>query len=192
MPNNLQKGFAVPAIIAIVAVVLVLGGIVFYANRSQTTDDKMTQEKAMMEKEAMEQKEKDAMMKADTTETDSMMKKDETSMMDKSDTMMKAGSYEAYAPEKVALASATHDVVLFFKASWCPTCRAVDADIKANLSKIPGSLAILDVNYDNSTVLKQKYGVTYQHTFVQVDKDGNLIKKWSGSPTLSALVSEVK
>jgi len=192
MSNNLQKGFAMPAIIAIVAVVLVLGGIVFYANRSETTDDKMAQEKAIMEKEAMEQKEKDAMMKADTTETDSMMKKDETSMMDKSDTMMKAGSYEAYAPEKVALASATHDVVLFFRASWCPTCRAVDADIKTNLSKIPESLAILDVNYDNSTALKQKYGVTYQHTFVQVDKDGNLIKKWSGSPTLSALVAEIK
>ena len=121
-----------------------------------------------------------------------MMKKDETSMMDKSDTMMKAGSYESYAPEKIALASATHDVVLFFRASWCPICRALDADIKANLSKIPESLAILDVNYDNSTALKQKYGVTYQHTFVQVDKDGNLIKKWNGSPTLSALVSEVK
>ena len=181
MPNNLQKGFAMPAIIAIVAVVLVLGGVVYYANQSRTQEDKMAQEKAMMEKEAMEQKEKDA-----------MMKEDETSMMDKSDTMMKAGSYEAYAPEKVMLASATHDVVLFFRASWCPTCRAVDADIKANLSKIPGSLAILDVNYDNSTALKQKYGVTYQHTFVQVDKDGNLIKKWSGSPTLSALVAEVK
>jgi thiol-disulfide isomerase/thioredoxin len=112
--------------------------------------------------------------------------------MDKGDTMMKAGVYEAYAPEKVMLASATHDVVLFFKASWCPSCRAVDGDIKTNLSKIPGSLAILDVNYDNSTALKQKYGVTYQHTFVQVDKDGNLIKKWSGSGTLSALVAEVK
>ena len=192
MSNNLQKGFAMPVIIAVVAVVLVLGGIVFYANRSETTDDKMAQEKAIMEKEAMEQKEKDAMMKADTTKADSMMKKDETSTMDKGDTTMKAGSYESYAPEKVALASATHDVVLFFRASWCPTCRAVDADIKVNLSKIPGSLAILDVNYDNSTALKQKYGVTYQHTFVQVDKDGNLIKKWSGSPTLSALVAEIK
>ena len=118
-------------------------------------EQKMAEEKAMMEKRAME--EKDAMMKADNTETDSMMKKDETSMMDKSDTMMKIGSYETYAPEKVALASATHDVVLFFRASWCPTCRALDADIKANLSKIPESLAILDMNYDNSIALKQKY-----------------------------------
>lgn len=131
----------------------------------------------------------DAMMKK---EDDTTMKKGETSMVDKGDTMMKAGSYEAYTPEKVALASATHDVVLFFRASWCPSCRAVDADIKANLSKIPSTLAILDVDYDKSAPLKQKYGVTFQHTFVQVDKDGNLIKKWSGSPTLAALVAEVK
>jgi thiol-disulfide isomerase/thioredoxin len=102
------------------------------------------------------------------------------------------GSYEAYAPEKVALASDSHQVVLFFRASWCPTCRAVDADIRSHLSQIPANLAILDVNYDNSTALKQKYGVTYQHTFVQVDKDGNLLKKWAGSPTLAALVAEVK
>ena len=189
--------------IGVVVLLIIVGGV--WASRSRENgammekekmeqqameNAKMAEEKAMMEKKAMEEKE--AMMKNDATKTDSMMKKEGTSMMEKSDTMMKAGTYEAYAPEKVMLASATHDVVLFFRASWCPTCRAVDADIKANISKIPASLAILDVNYDNSASLKQKYGVTYQHTFVQVDKDGNLIKKWSGSQTLSALVAEVK
>ena len=189
-------------VIGIAVIVVLVAGVGIYSSNNSSKNDaammeqkamedqKMAEEKAMMEKKAME--EKDAMMKDDATKTDSMMKKDETSMIDKSDTMMKAGSYEAYAPEKVALASLTHDVVLFFRASWCPTCKAVDADIKANLSKIPSDLAILDVNYDNSSELKKKYGVTYQHTFVQVDKDGNMIKKWSGSPTLSALVAEIK
>ena len=106
--------------------------------------------------------------------------------------MMKVGSYEPYTSAKVAMASATQDVVLFFRASWCPTCRAVDADINAHLKEIPETLSILDVNYDTASDLKKKYGVTYQHTFVQVDAQGNLIKKWSGSPTLSALVAEVK
>ncbi len=110
----------------------------------------------------------------------------------KSETMTKVGSYESYAPEKIAQAGSSHDVVLFFRASWCPTCRALDVDIKANLSKIPESLTILDVDYDNSSALKQKYSVTYQHTFVEVDKDGNMIKKWSGSRTLNALISELK
>lgn len=101
------------------------------------------------------------------------------------------GSYEIYAPEKLAKAEAG-DVVLFFRASWCPSCRALDSDIKANASKIPGTLTILDVDYDKYTALKQKYGVTYQHTMVQVDKDGNQIAKWSGSSTLVDLVSKVK
>lgn len=134
----------------------------------------------------------DVMMNADATKTDGMAKTEETDIIDKDNTMMKAGSYEAYTPEKVMLASTTRVAVLFFRASWCPICRAVDADIKANLEKIPSKLAIFDVDYDNSTALKQKYGVTYQHTFVQVDNNGNLIKKWSGSPTLSALVAEIK
>ena len=137
-----------------------------------------------------EVKNKEFMM--DDSEKNSEMMKDETGMMDKGDIMMKSGSYETYAPEKIARANSEQDVVLFFRAGWCPTCRAVDADIKTNLSEIPTNLTILDVDYDNSTALKKEYGVTYQHTFVQVDGDGKLIKKWSGSPTLTALVSELK
>ena len=102
-----------------------------------------------------------------------------------------AGSYESYAPEKLAFAE-TGNVVLFFRASWCPTCRALEKDIKENLSSIPTDLKILDVDYDNSSELKRKYGVTTQHTLVQVDKDGNMISKWSGSPTLSSLVIQIK
>lgn len=102
-----------------------------------------------------------------------------------------AESYESYAPEKLAFAE-TGNVVLFFRASWCPSCRALDKDINENLGAIPTDLKILDVDYDNSQELKQKYGVTTQHTLVQVDKDGNMISKWSGSPTLSSLVSQIK
>ena len=103
----------------------------------------------------------------------------------------KKGSYEPYAPEKLALAR-DGKVVLFFRASWCPTCKVLDADIKANMEKIPAGTAILDVNYDNSKDLKQKYNVTYQHTLVQVDAEGNMIAKWSGSASLAALLTQVK
>lgn len=107
------------------------------------------------------------------------------------ETMMQKGSYEAYAPEKLALAE-TGKVVLFFRASWCPTCRALDADIKAHIEDVPEGVTILDVDYDKSTALKQKYGVTMQHTLVQVDAKGNLITKWTGSPTLMALAENIK
>jgi thiol-disulfide isomerase/thioredoxin len=116
---------------------------------------------------------------------DDMMKKDEGAMM------AKAGTYEAYSPEKLALAE-KGKVVLFFRASWCPTCRSLDADIKAHLSAIPEGVTILDVDYDKSTALKQKYGVTMQHTLVQVDAQGTMITKWTGSPTLAGIVSNIK
>lgn len=128
------------------------------------------------------------MKKADVMEKDDAMMQGETGTKD---TMMKKGSYETYSADKLALAN-SGDVVLFFRASWCPTCRALDADIRARMDSIPAGITILDVNYDDSAALKKKYGVTYQHTFVQVSADGTPIKKWSGSPTLAALVSEVQ
>lgn len=198
---NLTTGVIVGAL-----VLIAIGGVIFVSmsdkndamaekakiEKTAMEEQKMIEEKMMMEKEA--QMKKDDAMKDDESmmeKEDSVMMNDDA-MMKKEDVMVKAGSYEAYAPEKVALASASHDVVLFFRASWCPSCRAIDADIKANIGDIPANLSILDVNYDDATALKQKYGVTYQHTFVQVDASGTLIKKWSGSPTLSALVKEVQ
>ena len=100
------------------------------------------------------------------------------------------GSYIAYSPEKIALAQ-TGKVVLFFHAAWCPTCRALDADIRAHLKDIPAGVTILDVDYDTSGVLKQKYGVTYQHTLVQVDAAGKQLAKWSASPTLADITSHI-
>ena len=105
---------------------------------------------------------------------------------------LERGFYEDYSPEKIAQRSETGNVVLFFSAAWCPTCRTLDKDIRLNIKDIPVDLSILDIDYDNSTVLKRKYGVTYQHTLVQVDKKGELIKKWGGSMTLDALVSKVQ
>ena len=172
------------------AVVLIGGGFFLYQNSAANSakDAMMEGDEAkteMMEKDgtaegnAVIEKTDDSMMKTDET-----MKKDDGAMM-------KKGSYEQYSPEKLAKAN-SGDVVLFFRASWCPKCKAVDSDIRADLSAIPSGLRILDVDYDNSSALKQKYGVTYQHTFVQVQADGTLIKKWSSSPTLAALVTEVQ
>lgn len=101
------------------------------------------------------------------------------------------GTYELYDKEKLIKAR-DGDVVLFFRATWCPTCRALDTDIRKNLEEIPANLTILDVDYDRYGELKKKYNVTYQHTFVQVDEEGNVINKWSGSPTLEELIKEVK
>ena len=81
------------------------------------------------------------------------------------------------------------DVVLFFHASWCPTCKSADSAISGGT--LPEGLTVLKVDYDSETELKKKYGVTYQHTFVQVDKDGNQLKKWTGSRSIGDIEKEV-
>lgn len=100
------------------------------------------------------------------------------------------GKYLAY--EDVSLASLEGDIVLDFYASWCPSCRKLESDINNSLSDIPADLNIIVVNYDKETALKTKYGVTKQHTLVQVDQQGNLIKKWSGGSTLESIVANVE
>jgi thiol-disulfide isomerase/thioredoxin len=93
-----------------------------------------------------------------------MMKSGEKVM--EKDTMINevnTGVYEAYNPEKIAMAE-HNKVVLFFYAPWCPTCQSVDKEINANPASIPKSLIILKTDYDSMKDLKKKYGVTYQHT----------------------------
>ncbi len=178
--------------IGILALVVIVGGV--YASMRNNDD-------AMMVKDQMEQKvmedtkvpEGGTMVKKEEMETETMIKKEgmEDTKMTEEKAMMKVGSYEAYSPEKIARAE-TGDVVLFFHASWCPSCRSLNSDIEKNISSIPEAVSILKVDYDKEVELKKKYGVTYQHTLVQVDKDGNLIKKWSGSPKLANLISEIQ
>ena len=127
----------------------------------------------------------------DSKKMDSMMKMEEKKMMDKEVTMKRPGTYEVYNADKLAWAK-DGKVVLFFHASWCPTCKFADTTITNGLSAIPANVHILKTDYDTNTALKQKYGVTYQHTFVQVDASGNQIAKWSGSNSVAEIVENTK
>lgn len=161
-------------------------------------DAMMEDDGAMMEKDAMSEDGSGAMMENEGSammeKNDEAMVGDENSMMEEKamdDSATQAGSYEQYSEGKLAAAN-SGDVVLFFHASWCPKCRALDSNINENLGNIPQGLTILKTDYDSQTQLRQQYGVTYQHTFVQVDAEGNMIKKWSGSSTLSELAANVE
>jgi hypothetical protein len=87
------------------------------------------------------------------------------------------GRYLAYDQGAISTEGYS-ETVLFFYASWCPECRAFDEAITANT--VPYGTQILKVDYDSSTDLRQRYGVTLQSTFVKVDDEGNLISKWVG------------
>lgn len=117
----------------------------------------------------------------------------DTDMMEKDAVMMaKNGEYMDYSAATAAAESAEgHKVVLFFHAPWCPFCKAADTAFKAKLDQIPANVVVLKTDYDSNTALKQKYGVTYQHTFVQIDKDGNLVTKWNGGD-LANLIKFIK
>ncbi len=153
--------------------------------------DKMMKDGAMMEGDKMMKDgammEGDKMMKDGAMMEGDKMMKDDAMMMDN----MSAGTYESYSAEKLAKADAG-DVVLFFHAPWCPSCTAIDKAINGSLSSIPKGLAILKVDYDTNTDLRKKYGVTSQHTFVQVDSKGTLITKWTGGSDLASITSKVK
>ncbi|MCA9352394.1 thioredoxin family protein [Patescibacteria group bacterium] len=171
-------------ILPIIIVIAVIAGITIYSQDTQPSNDDVMMEKdgdvmekndVMMDDEGMEKIEKDG---------DTMMMND-----DASDVMMKSGAYLDY--ENVNIASLEGDIVLFFHAPWCPTCRALDADINAHLGDIPGDLTIVKVDYDSNQSLKQTYGVTSQHTLVQVDQAGNKIKLWSGGNTLTSITAQI-
>lgn len=102
-----------------------------------------------------------------------------------------SGMYVEYDPASLQ-ANSDQKHVLFFHASWCPTCRALEKDINANLSSIPDGLTIHKVDYDSNIDLRRQYGVTVQHTLVQVDASGSEIDKWVGLGSVDEIVSQVQ
>ena len=96
------------------------------------------------------------------------------------------GTYESSADE-----FSDTDVVLFFNAAWCSTCKVARDNFEASLDQIPIDLTIVVVDFDTATELRKLYGVTVQHTFVQIDASGEALTKWSGSTTIDEIVEQV-
>lgn len=163
----------------VIGLFLISGGVMAYTSDQNKKKD--AENTAMMKKQEAAAMEKEKMAK----ESDVMAKED--AMKKDGDAMMIKGSFTDYDTSKLANAE-KGDVVLYFSAPWCPTCQ--EANKNFNASSAPDGLTLLKVDYDSSTDLKKQYGVTYQHTFVQVDKYGKQLKKWSGSTTYDQLKAE--
>jgi len=103
-----------------------------------------------------------------------------------------AGAYITY--ESYAISAdqyAETNVVLFFNADWCSTCKVARDNFEASLAEIPEDLTIVLVDFDDSIELRKKYGVTVQHTFVQIASSGEVIGKWSGSVTIAEVKNKL-
>ena len=182
-------------IIAIVVVVVVLGGVAYYTDWSRVENAKIAEEKAMMEKkamaekEAMEQKDKEAMMEKKNEET--MMKKDEGVTMAKySGTVLAGKSASLLDFTKADYDTAVKSdklVVLYFYANWCPICIAEFPIMQRAFNELTTEGVIgFRVNYnDNQTDsdeknLAKQFGVAYQHTKVFVKNGQKILKSPEG------------
>ncbi len=159
MNDDFRRGFATSTVIAIVAVILALGGVAYYINKSSEAD-KMAEEKAMVDK------------------GEAMTKDPDTSLIGKSAPLLdftKADYDAAVKTDKL--------VVLYFYANWCPICRAEFPIMQNVFNELLTDKVIgFRVNYNddqtdsNEENLAREFGVAYQHTKIFV-KDGQRILK---------------
>lgn len=78
------------------------------------------------------------------------------------------GRYADYVDSNT-MEHAYRKTILFFHAPQCGECQAFDKVLRKG--PIPAGVQILKVDYDSRQDLRQKYGVTKQSTFVELDDD---------------------
>lgn len=164
-------------IIGVVIVLTLVGGVVAFKNNQSSVDN------ARMPSPTSAMEETNTMMENAESNDDAIKKGDGTMMKNET-------RYLAYS-ETAFESSADKKRVLFFHAPWCPTCRPADAAFQNNSANIPEDVVLFKTDYDSSGALKKKYGITYQHTFVQVDEDGREVTKWNGGD-IRDLIANIK
>jgi thiol-disulfide isomerase/thioredoxin len=159
--------------ISIVAALVILGGgaAAFVATRGNESSNNQAQT-SKSTGDAMEKKDSEVMEKTD----EAMEKHDDTAMMKKAESYTTLAEFEGHKDNYN-----DQKKVLFFHASWCPICKSIDEDITSDTSQIPSGTSFIKTDFDTSTELRQKYGVTTQYTFVQIDNNGNEIAQWSAT-----------
>jgi len=157
-------------VIIIVVIIIMAGGGIFLlssSDRSATPDQNGSKNSASI-----------------STQSDAPTGESAQSLTDDRDE--KAGSrYVEYSKTAFDQAANTRRVMYFY-ATWCPSCKAANADFLSNSEMIPEDVIVIRTNYNDSDTdqnekdLARKYGITYQHTFVQIDGQGNEVTTWNG------------
>ena len=172
-----------------IIVLVLVGGVLIITNQQSQQAEKakiVQEEVAMKAKETAAMEEKKVMDKKDAT-TENVEGK-----------MIKNDSSRYVEYSKTVLDQLTDKRrVLYFYATWCPSCKVANEDFTANPNKIPEDVVVIRTNYNDPNTdqeekdLAKKYGITYQHTFVQIDEQGKQITKWNGGDT-DELVTNIK
>lgn len=77
------------------------------------------------------------------------------------------------------IAAENDKTVVFFFASWCPNCILTLTELSQKWSEVEPDITLVIADYDTETALKAEYGVTYQDTFVLLDKEAKGVKLWN-------------
>ncbi len=174
----------IKVIVGSLVVIIAIGGIYVFSQKSKISSapEQKTEVMGKKESEKDESPEQEAMEKKKTMKEE----EDDSKMMDKN-----ANSRYVEYSKTAYEAAKDKKRVLFFHAKWCPTCKAANTEFEANLDKIPSDVVLFKTDYDTSGELKTKYGITYQHTFVQVNTSGKQLAKWNGGD-INELIQNLK
>lgn len=124
----------------------------------------------------------------------------EPAMPAKEDAIMKQGqgTYEPYSKAFYnAYTSGGDRIVLDFYANWCPTCIAGEPVFKRIIEESDFEVHALRVNYNDSDTdedekaLAKTFGITYQHTFIYLDANGNEINRTIGARSESQYRTDI-
>lgn len=96
-----------------------------------------------------------------------------------------------YHPYNEELLWRNSSTVLFFNASWCPSCIVAHHSLDSE-EYSSWDIMVLDIDYDSNEKLRKKYAVASQHTFVQVNAEWELVKKWVWWITLEDIEEKVE
>ncbi len=104
-------------------------------------------------------------------------------------------SYMLYSPETFQQALDQHyAVVINFRASRCPRCKATSEEIIAHQAEIPDWVIVLEADYDETKELQAELWVIQQTTFVFFNKDWEqvgLVERLSWIDQLLEEISEL-
>lgn len=130
-----------------------------------------------------------AMMKDDASKVSDDSMKDDSTMKDTKPTSV-VPYYISYSAAEQARALAAKKVtLLYFYAPWCPICQVEEPKIKSWVEGSALNVGGFRVDYDNETALKQKYGVTSQHTTIIFNTKGEESTRFVGPMDQATLIS---
>jgi hypothetical protein len=126
--------------------------------------------------------------------TNSSSAVDPTSQPGQSSTTAQYLTYttENFDSAKAAVATSGGRLLLYFHVDWSSVCVELDQDIAASVHDLPGDLIILRADFEEDTALRQAYDVQHEHTFVQVDSQGNKLTAWLASSNAGDIPSHLK